>query len=29
MLRGGPEEDRSKAGEWMSMFWREAVVGVG
>jgi len=26
-LRGGSEQDRAEAREWMSMFWHEAVVG--
>ena len=25
-LRGGSEQDRAAAQEWMSMFWHEAVV---
>ena len=25
-LRGGSQDDQSAAREWMSMFWREAVV---
>ena len=25
-LRGGSDEDRTAAREWMSMFWHEAVV---
>ncbi len=25
-LRGGSEEDRAEAREWMSLFWHEAVV---
>jgi hypothetical protein len=28
-LRGGSEQDRAEAREWMSMFWHEAVVGDG
>jgi len=28
-LRGGSEQDRAEAREWMSMFWHEAVVGEG
>ena len=26
-LRGGSEQDRAEAREWMSLFWHEAVVG--
>ena len=25
-LRGGSEQDRAEAREWMSLFWHEAVV---
>jgi hypothetical protein len=25
-LRGGSEQDRAEAREWLSMFWHEAVV---
>jgi hypothetical protein len=25
-LRGGSDEDRAEAREWMSLFWHEAVV---
>ena len=28
-LRGGSEQERAEAREWMSMFWHEAVVGDG
>ncbi len=28
-LRGGSEQDRAEAREWMSMFWNEAVAGEG
>jgi hypothetical protein len=28
-LRGGSEQDRAEAREWMSLFWHEAVVGEG
>ena len=28
-LRGGSPQDRAEAKEWMSMFWREVVVGDG
>ena len=27
-LRGGSEEERGEAREWMSLFWHEAVVAV-
>ncbi len=27
-LRGGSEQDRAQAREWMSLFWHEAAVGV-
>jgi hypothetical protein len=26
-LRGGSQQDRGEAREWMSLFWHEAVVG--
>jgi hypothetical protein len=26
-LRGGSEQDRAEAREWMSLFWHEAVLG--
>jgi hypothetical protein len=26
-LRGGSDQDRAEAKEWMSLFWHEAVVG--
>ena len=26
-LRGGSDQDRAEASEWMSLFWHEAVVG--
>jgi hypothetical protein len=26
-LRGGSDQDRAAAREWMSLFWHEAVVG--
>jgi hypothetical protein len=26
-LRGGSDQDRAEAREWMSLFWHEAVVG--
>ena len=26
-LRGGSDQDRAEAREWISMFWHEAVVG--
>ena len=26
-LRGGSDQDRAAAQEWMSLFWHEAVVG--
>ena len=26
-LRGGSEQDRAEAREWISLFWHEAVVG--
>jgi hypothetical protein len=28
-LRGGSNQDRAEAREWISMFWHEAVVGDG
>ena len=28
-LRGGSEQDRLAAQEWISLFWHEAVVGDG
>ena len=28
-LRGGSEQDRAAAEEWMSLFWHEAVVREG
>jgi hypothetical protein len=28
-LRGGSDQDRAEAREWMSLFWHEAVVGHG
>ena len=28
-LRWGSDQDRAKAGEWMSPFWHEAVIGEG
>jgi hypothetical protein len=28
-LRGGSDQDRTEAREWMSLFWHEAVVGDG
>ena len=28
-LRGGSEQDRAEAREWISLFWHEAVVGDG
>ena len=28
-LRGGSEQDRTDAREWMSLFWHEGVVGDG
>jgi hypothetical protein len=27
-LRGGSEQDRAEAREWISLFWNEGVVGV-
>jgi hypothetical protein len=27
-LRGGSEQDRAEAREWISLFWHEGVVGV-
>ncbi len=27
-LRGGSDQDRAEAKEWISLFWHEAVVGV-
>jgi hypothetical protein len=28
-LKGGSDQDRAEAREWMSLFWHEAVVGEG
>ena len=28
-LRGGSDQDRAEAREWISLFWHEAVVGDG
>jgi hypothetical protein len=28
-LRGGSDQDRAEAREWMSLFWHEAVVSDG
>jgi hypothetical protein len=28
-LRGGSEQDRAEAREWISLFWHEAVVSSG
>jgi hypothetical protein len=28
-LRGGSEQERAEAKEWMSLFWHEAVVRAG
>ena len=28
-LRGGSDQDRAEAREWMSLFWHEGVVGEG
>jgi hypothetical protein len=28
-LRGGSDQDRAEAKEWISLFWHEAVVGDG
>ena len=28
-LKGGSDQDRSEAREWMSLFWHEAGVGEG
>ncbi len=29
VLKGGSKEDRAEAREWISLFWREGMVGEG